>query len=131
MLTDEELAAIKARCAKATPDDVLCMDRYDHGGGRMYVIEDGPHDRQLIADFYDEGNREFYASARTDIPRLVAEVERMRSIVDAAKAYRASHAAIYDVRKHEPNTDFYRMFSDKWVAECKLFAAIDAAEGGG
>lgn len=66
-----------------------------------------------------------------DVPRLLAEVERLQSIVDAAKAYRASHAAIYDVRKHEPNTDFYLLFSDKWVAECKLFAAIDAAEGGG
>ena len=69
--------------------------------------------------------------AEAERDELRAECERLQRIVAAATAYRASHAAIYDARKRGPNADMYLLFSDLSVAEGKLFAVIDAAEGGG
>jgi hypothetical protein len=47
-------------------DEHLKLSRYDHGGGRLF--RDGPSgERQLIADFYHEADREFYNAA----PRLL------------------------------------------------------------
>ena len=36
-------------------------------------------DRQLVADFYGEADREFYTAARTDVPALVAA---LRAVLD-------------------------------------------------
>lgn len=66
----EALDRIEALAAAVTNGATL--DRYDHGGGRLARFE-GPT-RRLVADFYHEGDREFYAAARTDLPRLVAVV---------------------------------------------------------
>ena len=69
-----DLKAIERRAAKATPvDDRIMRFRYQHGGGRMIRDE-----RELVLDVYDEANREFYFSARTDIPALCQEVRELR-----------------------------------------------------
>lgn len=75
-MTPEELKAIEDRCEKATPVP------WEHiGGGResmRYSTEDGPMRVQVHgvdASFY---NSEFIAHARTDIPMLLAEVERLQ-----------------------------------------------------
>ena len=70
-------AQIEARLAAATPGPWR-VDRYDHGGGRAYIEE--PR-RTLIADFYQEGDREMLASAPDDLRWLLdalttVEVER-------------------------------------------------------
>lgn len=54
----------------------LKLDRYDHGGGRLY--RECP--RTLVADFFDEGDREFYAALS---PALVL---RMLEVAEAASA---------------------------------------------
>ena len=110
------LEAIKARCEKATGD--LTLATYAHGGGRLYVIGGPQSERQLVADFYDEDNREFYYHARTDLPALVAEVERLRQVEAAALALRDVMEADGVVGADEPCT-------------VNLHAALDAAQGGG
>jgi hypothetical protein len=71
----ERLEEIKARCDAATPGPHLT--RYDHGGGRSFtgpLVRQGPEDderRKLVADYYQEADREFYHQARTDLPALV------------------------------------------------------------
>jgi hypothetical protein len=75
MTTTDRLREIEARCEAATSGAELV--RYDHGGGRLYKKRGSPN-RELVADFYDEANREFYFSARTDIPYLLGEVRRLR-----------------------------------------------------
>ena len=82
------LEAIKARCEKATESSDLTLTQYAHGGGRLFVIGGPNSERKLVADFYDEDNREFYYHARTDLPALVAEVERLRKVEAAARAWR-------------------------------------------
>lgn len=52
----------------------LELIRYEHGGGRLYREEP----RDLVADFYDAGNRELYYRAPELLCALADEVERMR-----------------------------------------------------
>jgi len=70
---DQALAPIKARLEAATPGPFI-VTRYEHGGGRMFVEAEGSR-RELIADTFKIGDREFYAEAPTDITRLLAAVE--------------------------------------------------------
>jgi hypothetical protein len=87
MLEDAELDAIQARCNAASPgpwesfiegrdhwsgDDFI---RVGDDGADMYVSRDGPGTiRPASAQDLD-----FIASARQDVPRLLAEVRRLRS----------------------------------------------------
>ncbi len=71
-----ELAEIERLEKAATPYQEII--RFDHGGGRIFV-EDEP--RQLIADFYNEGDREFYVAACTAIPALIAEARTLRVLL--------------------------------------------------
>lgn len=75
-LTDAQVAEIEAREKGATPQP-LNLTRYDHGGGRL--VQNEGNNLQLIADFYDEANREFYVAARDDVPRLIADLRAARA----------------------------------------------------
>lgn len=77
-MTDEELNEIEQRANAATdlPENQTRRNRYDHGGGRMYVESNGGRD--LIVDVYNECDREFYFHARTDIPKLIAALRECR-----------------------------------------------------
>jgi len=59
-MTTEQLQQLLSVAERARSEKSLALIRYDHGGGRL-MIEDG-NNRQLIADFYDEANREHYAA---------------------------------------------------------------------
>lgn len=80
---DRKLAEIAGRADAATANTELA--RYDHGGGRVTMTPRG-----LVADFYNEPDREFYFNARTDVPallRLVAVLREQRdNLVVAAAA---------------------------------------------
>ena len=49
------------------------VNRYDHGGGRVFV--DAGEDRNLIADFYEEADRELFIALRNAAPELIAACE--------------------------------------------------------
>jgi hypothetical protein len=80
-VTPEELAAIKARAEAASPGPWRFTD-YE---GEPYIAGPGVPTDNYVCDFgwhYDgdvpPGNPAFIAAARTDVPALVAEVERLR-----------------------------------------------------
>ena len=98
------LEEVEARASKATPVANLC--RYPHGGGRMTGdhLEPGDH-RELIADFYTEGDREFYFSAKEDVPALVALLRLAVSVVDAGRDVRDSTKGAHGlVKAADPRT---------------------------
>ena len=80
ILTEEDLFAIKVRCEQATPqpwkayiearDEISGSDFIQTGGEDIYLNAGAS-----IADI------EFIAHARHDIPRLIAEVERLRKLL--------------------------------------------------
>jgi len=80
------LTAIAERLDDATSEThpQLKVNRYDHGGGRMFI--DG-ETRQLIADFYDEAEREFYVNAKADLRFLSAHVETLTQQVAELEAH--------------------------------------------
>ena len=69
MSAADRLNEIEARANAAT--DHVKLERYRHGGGRLANFSTNS-DRELVADFYNEEDREFYTAARTDVPALVA-----------------------------------------------------------
>lgn len=80
LLTDAELLEIKARCDQATPQpwkafiesrDVFSGSDFIQTGGEDIYLNVGTS----VADY------EFIAHARQDIPKLIAEVERLRKMV--------------------------------------------------
>jgi hypothetical protein len=74
-MTDIDYDAARALCDAATPGPWQ-IARYSHGGARIYR-EDGAC-RDLVADAYREGDREFLFAARDLVPALLDEVERLR-----------------------------------------------------
>ena len=90
-MTEEQLNAIRERCEKATPGPWVKVPASP--GTRLAVFnrygieqpEDADGNSESICyatGWMIEDNAEFIAHARTDIPALVAEVERLRSLVE-------------------------------------------------
>ena len=59
------IARLEALDKAATPD--LEIVRYPHGGGRVF----GTDGRTLVADFYNEADREYWLALRNELPRLL------------------------------------------------------------
>lgn len=88
-MTDDELAAIEARCEAATPGP------WRHSGGYGYILGDFGTSYKvaqlggtvanpgMIArdDSYLKADTAFIANARTDVPALIAEVKRLRAML--------------------------------------------------
>lgn len=87
-LTDAELDEIEARAEKATEGPWVAECGSSNSPCIDFVLTENidPRldDRASIAETYtDEAeNADFIASARTDVPRLVAEVRRLRAQVE-------------------------------------------------
>ena len=83
-----DLQSLKS-AAKAATQGPLKLNRYDHGGGRLFREEP----RQLVMDTYEEGDREFYALASPSvILALIERVERMEELLRAV--WVSDHAGI-------------------------------------
>jgi hypothetical protein len=90
-ITEAELAAMKARLAATTPPPwQASFEGRDHYSGDS-VIFTGGQEIYISAEDYRGGgghfcaDLDFIAHARQDIPRLIAEVERLRSLLPRAK----------------------------------------------
>lgn len=123
-LTDAELREIEERAEAATPADALTVQRYDHGGARLFVDGDM---RKLVMDLYYEEDREFYIAARTDVPRLVAEVRRLKTERFALAKLAADEPMFFN-----PLTAMaVRNLRDKVLAEFATAHHTTAADGAG
>ena len=118
-----DIEAIKAR-AEAAPEGPWSV-RHEH-----YEAGPGPDDEEqdwyLIDDCYavehwanyDKETTEFIAHARTDIPALIAEVERLRDIVDRVRElHRAVDVEPSETICHEcsmqlPNGTYFGKLAD-------------------
>jgi hypothetical protein len=94
-MTEDELQAIEARATAATPGPwTTGAGKVEGGQVRELVIGPGPRDDVIVAIAYGGfGNpvdrtsedRAFIAAARTDVPKLITEVRRLKAL--CAKAY--------------------------------------------
>lgn len=82
ILSDDELAEIARRATMATPGPWRrTKDSVDINKGRQTLIAFAKlPDPDLLPHIRYEQDAEFIAHARTDVPRLVAEILRLREI---------------------------------------------------
>lgn len=84
-MSDLDLDSIKARCEAAT-EGPWHREHGDYGCvsiGNFGWVVDGPNCPQYDEDTpQGHADAEFIAHARTDVPALVAEVERLRAEVE-------------------------------------------------
>ncbi|MFE5559534.1 hypothetical protein [Streptomyces sp. NPDC056544] len=93
-MSEDELAAIEERTAAATPGPWLAWMESRHGiGGESFIQlrPDAPEDHELYVRRFTAGDEvkgpntaldadiDFIAAARQDVPRLLAEVKRLRT----------------------------------------------------
>ena len=85
-----DLEAIKARCAAATLGPWTAENEVDHSGfdqSKLWIVM---RNEPCAYKFDRREDAEFAAAARTDVPALVAEVERLHFLL--AECYRATGA---------------------------------------
>jgi hypothetical protein len=96
-----DLPALREAVAKMTAGAELV--RYEHGGGRLAVFGPTDAERVLVADFYQEGDREGFVALRNAAPALLDEREALRVELDIEKKLHAraaeAHAALLDERE--------------------------------
>lgn len=87
-LSEEELAAIQARCLAASPAPwKSCIEGRDHTSGSNFIMtgEGEARGEDIELSGATLADQDFIAHARQDIPRLLAEIERLTISTAAAK----------------------------------------------
>lgn len=92
-LTEDELTLIEGRAARATPGPWKAfIEGRDHSSGADFVRAGGLDDACPDLYLFHENiaapveDHDFVAHARQDVPRLVAEVRRLRSLLETEGA---------------------------------------------
>jgi len=91
-ITEAELAAMKTRLEATTPGPWRSFfEGRDHTSGSSF-IQTATQDIDISAEDYIGGgghfcaDQDFIANARQDMPRLIAEIERLRSRLRLAES---------------------------------------------
>lgn len=103
-----DLDRLEALHKAATPISLENIMRYDHGGARILDLSLGQ--RVLIADFYEEPDRECWIAARLALPALIAAARERDELLAALETLRgeidlAPNGRILGGRE-EPEDDF-------------------------
>ena len=82
LVSNEELHKIKSRCDAATPGPwISFLEDRDHLSGESFIARGA---NRVEADLYLSGatdsDIDFIAHARQDIPLLLGEIERLKSL---------------------------------------------------
>src|SRR5690625_1706277 len=100
-LTVEELAEIKERAEKASegPWDVdVPVDYCANCENGYEIVQSELFLAPIVAELNVADDAEFIAHAREDIPKLLAEIERLRELLNKAYQYGTSSDAYRDER---------------------------------
>ena len=80
-MTDEELEAIRTRANRATPGPWRSyVEGRDHTAGDHFIMmgAQGKDQIDLYIQPFRVEDQDFIAHARQDVPRLLAEIERLK-----------------------------------------------------
>lgn len=91
-LSPEELTAIRERAERATPGPWKALDNWR---GVMYKYVAAPGG--VVTDGIAHHNAEFIAHAREDIPKLLAEIERLRTALEEINRAWYENSTDYDL----------------------------------
>jgi hypothetical protein len=124
-LTADELATIRARCDAATPGPWLAGRNVETNRWSVDAFgrfEDGTLYGMVIArPSVDNGeaNATFITNARTDVPRLLDEIERLRAERDAAVAREFALAEALETLLNEQNDVPLFTREKEWRTACQ------------
>ncbi len=84
-LTDKEIAEIRERCDAASPGPwASYIEGRDHTSGSDFIMtgkgESRGEDIELTGA--TKTDQDFIAHARQDVPTLIAEIERLKSVLE-------------------------------------------------
>ena len=149
MMTPQRLAAIKERCERATPGPWRVVrnrhkDRFGLPWGRIvaeWTTQTGGRMRRVVVVWGDDNgaaDAAFIAHARTDIPDLIVEVERLQAVVDGIEALvgRIEQRATLERERADDEErwkDYCRGEAAAWRTAAAWLAAVlrDHGVGGG
>ncbi|HKD42764.1 MAG TPA: hypothetical protein VKB87_20920, partial [Myxococcaceae bacterium] len=80
LMTEEELKAIKARCEAASPGPWKSyIEGRDHTSGSDFIMtgEGARRGNDIELTGATKADQDFIAHARQDVPKLLAEIERL------------------------------------------------------
>lgn len=83
-LTAEQLAEIQARCDRASPGPWRSMiEGREHTSGASFIMTGPPNARgeDIELSGATQDDQDFIAHARLDVPQLLEEVRRLRSLL--------------------------------------------------
>lgn len=83
-MDEAELSEIERRCAAARPGPwVSCVPGRDHQGAASFLMIGFGGERGIDIELTGAtvADQDFIAAAREDVPRLVAEIRRLRALV--------------------------------------------------
>jgi hypothetical protein len=86
-LTPQEIIEIQTRCDRASPGPWRSMvEGRDHDSGNSFIMTGPPARRgqDIELSGATDDDQDFIAHAREDIPRLLAEVKRLRALLGKA-----------------------------------------------
>ena len=85
-ITNDELHAMRVRCDAATPGPWKSyVEGRDHTSGSSFIMtgEGGSRGPDIELSGATSPDQDFIAHARQDVPRLIAELERLRDLLDS------------------------------------------------
>ena len=84
-ITDKEIEEIENRCKNATEGPwVSYVEGRDHTSGSNFIMRGNGANRKEDLELIGAtvADQDFIANARQDIPRLLGEIARLRSLLD-------------------------------------------------
>jgi len=83
-ISDDELKEILERCNRATPGPwVSCIEGRDHSSGSDFIKTGTENERgnHIELSGATRSDQDFIAHARQDVPRLIAEIQRLKQLL--------------------------------------------------
>ncbi|BAN46026.1 hypothetical protein [Metapseudomonas resinovorans] len=87
-ITDRELEEIGARCNSATPGPwVSFIEGRDYSGGSNFIMtgSKGNRGEDIELTGATSSDQDFIAHARQDVPKLIDEIKRLKTILGATE----------------------------------------------
>jgi len=79
LLDEGEMAEIRSRCEQATPGPwTSYIEGRDMTSGSSFIMTEG---EDLYLTGATTADQDFIAHARQDVPRLIAEIDRLRQLL--------------------------------------------------
>ena len=85
VLTDKKIAEIRERCEAASPGPwISYIEGRDHTSGSDFIMigEGGNRSEDIELTGATKADQDFIAHARQDVPTLIAEIERLKNILE-------------------------------------------------